>query len=57
MARFGRHVYGLGAIALGAICLAFGDKREAMRVEARVKRLRRPQKLELALEWLQLRPL
>jgi len=25
MARFGRHVYGLGAIALGAICLAFGD--------------------------------
>jgi len=30
----------------------FGDKREAMRVEAQVKRLRRPQKLALAAEWL-----
>ena len=30
---------------------AFGDKREAMRVEAQVKRLRRPQKLQLAQEW------
>ena len=35
---------------------AFGDKREAMRVEAQVKRLRRPQKLELAQEWSRLRP-
>ena len=25
MARFGRHVYGLGVMALGAICIAFGD--------------------------------
>jgi len=36
---------------------AFDNKREAMRAEARVKRLRRPQKLELAQEWLRLRPL
>jgi len=32
----------------------FSDKREAMRVEAQVKRLRRPQKLELVKDWLRL---
>ena len=35
----------------------FADKREAMRVEVQVKRLRRPQKLELARDWLRTRPL
>ena len=34
----------------------FSDKREAM-IEAQVKRLRRPQKLELVNDWLRLRPL
>lgn len=35
----------------------FADKREAMRIETQVKRLRRPEKLALAKDWLRLRPL